>query len=581
MRLKLATLLVMAGAIIAGGCGGGGGGGGGSGGGNIRVDPLIPETPPGNGGGMVNPGPATPVTPTPKDPNRGSLTAPGIDRIPLSAIQASKSQIADMYAILEATPDGHSHSYGVRWVACNSYISSCTDPQGSDVPFTVHNTEYEGDAIQFLLPDVAASTRLVSISTRPVNGIVGDNGAGLPFVVVQGTGNDLREDFFGPDDDFEGDPALALQKRNILAAVAANKVLYVGGYGITDDGEYVRSGSSTGCTGVESGCLYAPFEFNLPGGIGGFGGTSASAPNVASALASVLAVFPDTEGTELVRLAKACAIRESTLSGLGRANFNCMTVLDENGQWRVMTQDELDNFLTTGSVPTGCAPADMRLMVFPGRTSVSGEFGRAGSEETIRLGLTHMGTFDYAAGVPTYNDEDGAVGFFPVIAGDERNNVIGLGYTWESGLFSRATFGQRDEFFGLGRRHGYQGGIALDADIGHKNVYARFSYRESEGGRLIDEAKGSAFGFTAREEFAVDEDMNVSLAANVDKFIGGSADTAFGPVTMESSSWNRQLESKLRYTPDEHSELSVKGSMHWYGSGHEDVRVTANYQLEF
>ena len=581
MRLELATPLVMAGAIIAGGCGGGGWGEGGSGGGNIRVDPLISETPPDNGGGMVNPGPATPVTPTPKDPNRGSLTAPGIDRIPLSAVRASNSQVADMYAILEATPDGHSHSNGVRWVACNSYISACTDPQGSDVPFTVYNTEQEGYSFEDLLPDVAASIKLVSISVRPVNGIIGDNGAGLPFVVVQSAGNDAREEFFHPGDDFEGDPALADQKRNILAAIAANKVLYVGGYRITENGEYVRSNSSTGCTGVASGCLYTPDEFTLPGHA--FTGTSASAPHLASALASVLALFPDTDGTDLIRLAKSCSIRESTLSGLGRADFHCMTRLDDDGQWRLLTQNELDSIIMRGPTPTGCmiGPASMRRMAFPGRTSVSGEFGKAGSEETIRLGLTHMGTFNYAAGVPTYNDEDGTVGFFPVIAGDERNNVIGLGYAWENGLFSRATFGQRDEFFGLGRRHGYQGGIALDTDIGHKNVYARFSYRESEGGRLIDEAKGSAFGFTAREKFTVNEDMNVSLAANVDKFIGGSADTAFGPVTMESSPWNKQLESKLQYTPNEHSEFNVKGSMHWYGSGREDVRVTANYQLSF
>ena len=50
---------------------------------------------------------------------------------------------------------------------------------------------------------------------------------------------------------------------------------------------------------------------------------------------------------------------------------------------------------------------------------------------------------------------------------------------------------------------------------------------------------------------------------------------------MESSPWNKYLESKLQYPPNERSEFDVKGSIHWYGNEREDFRVTANYQLEF
>ena len=434
----------------------------------------------------------------------------------------------------------------------------------------MYNTDQFGGAILDLLSKVAPTTKIVSISTRPVNGIVGDNGAGLPFVVVQSAGNGERESFFNPADDFDGEPALLAQKQNILGAIAADKVLYIAGYTVDEENGYVRDSGSTGCTGVEDGCLYAPMDFDIPDD-DGFSGTSASAPSVASALASVLALFPDTEGTDLIRLAKACAIREDNLVGLGRADFGCMTVMDENGQWRVVTQCEFNTIVS---------PVNMVNTSFPGRTKIIGTFTKANSDETVRLGVTHLGTFDFVSGVPIGTTNQATTGFFPIGGGDENNNAVGIGYAGENGTFSRITFGQRNEFFGLGWQHGYTDSTAVDADVGHRNIFARVSWRKAHGTR-VQNAEGASFGITVRETLAVSEKTDVTVAANTDRFLGGSADTVFGPVTMEKSPWNKTLESSFQHTPNKNTELALRGSLNWYGNGTEDTRITATYRLRF
>ena len=84
---------------------------------------------------------------------------------------------------------------------------------------------------------------------------------------------------------------------------------------------------------VNDGCLWTSYA-----SLGaGSQGTSNSAPLVASALASVLAVFPDTAPVELAKFAKACAKRSGTdrrgntiaallrqSGGVGVADFTCM-----------------------------------------------------------------------------------------------------------------------------------------------------------------------------------------------------------------------------------------------------------------
>lgn len=224
------------------------------------------------------------------------------------------------------------------------------------------DVQFERFLPQFLNAPAFSAVELVSFSNNPFgNGFIEFRGASLPFAVVQSTGNEGIEQFYKVTNYSPNNATDVKFRKNIARAITADKVLYVAGY-TRVNGEYVRDPSSTGCTGVESSCLYAPFSFSTPDG-GDVSGTSGSAPNVAAALASVLAIFPDTEGVALIRLAKACAIPEQGLSGLGRADFGCMTKMDENGQWR----------LAGDGVQALIAPNALNQLAFPGTASVSAQ----------------------------------------------------------------------------------------------------------------------------------------------------------------------------------------------------------------
>ena len=495
----------------------------------------------GGGGGGVPPAAST-VTPTKPPPaTRGNLAVPGIERIPLRAIRATRAEVARMYAIAEYGPPNDLHANQVRSVACRSYIvhGDCDDPRAA-TPFTLHGTEEVGDAAQTrdLRRRIGPAVKLVSVSIRPLgNDMVGSEGAFLPFAVVQSAGNDRREAFFPPDE-VARNSAIVRNVRNVRAAVAADKVLYVGGYRANDDGSVERHPESTGCAGVDEGCLYAPYTF--PVGTVSVSGTSYSAPNVASALASVLAVFPETKGTDLIRLAKACARAEPGLSGLGRADFSCLTTMDENGEWRVV------------GVGAIVAPAAMNRLSFPGEARIGGSFTGSGGVPitlaTVRPGLFAATGFSAGlpAGAPAAPD---ASGFFPVVLKSAGADAFGGGYATEDGFFAAAAYGRRRGFFGLDGAFGWDGAHALDADMGHRNVFLRLS-RQWSAGRLVRAARGTALGLTAHKRFRLAPAVALELSATADRFLGGSAETVFGPVSIAGSDWNEAASAALRVTPD-------------------------------
>ena len=98
-----------------------------------------------------------------------------------------------------------------------------------------------------------------------------------------------------------------------------HKLLYVASL---DPSGAARWHQSTGCGGIESICVYAPWAPDPRGDW--WGGTSAAAPMVTAALASVLAVHPHLSGPDLIRLAKECADKIEGLPGLGTINVLCM-----------------------------------------------------------------------------------------------------------------------------------------------------------------------------------------------------------------------------------------------------------------
>ena len=468
-----------------------------------------------------------------------------------------------MYAIIEPlnpdsiiTPGGTEHGDEVLLIACHSYITAC-DMNNKPVLLIVSANSPIPSA-----PLAPATTKIVSQSTGN-GGFVRAFAGTYPYVVINSAGNDARETFLPTGRTYSrderqlyenGNPVANNGWDNVFDAADAGRLLYVSGYIQDADGTYRRAPLATGCVGLEDACLYAPVTFVVNGER--YGGTSFSAPNVAAALASVLAIFPETEGEELIRLAKACAVREPNLSGLGRADFACMTVMTDDGQWRVVTAGEFAGLVAP--------PAAMTSLVFPGAALLRSSFSGPGGAQ-ITLAVKRPGVFSFSSGIPV-DPETLQPGFFPVIAGDESANLFGGGYLTNDGFFAMAGYGRRLDFFGLGKAFDYDGGTSLDVEIGHRNFFGRLS-RQWATGHLISEAEGTAIGFTATRTFTLIPHMTATLAAHADKFTGGHAETAFGNVDIQGGPWNREAELTLTYDMGRSSSVTLRGNRRFTGFG--------------
>ena len=567
--------------LILTGCGGGGGGG------SLPTNPP-PDTPPTNPDPPSPPDtpptnppppdppppPDTPPTNPPPDPpspprqpvGYGKWTAPGINRIPLSAIKLTNQQVAKQFAVVEYTEneDGtpSSHAKDVMQVACHSYITGCKDHLDfTTTPYSWHKGHNVRDG--FIVETTEEIQR--RLDTIVKNGVkvisyslFGNNPsilrrADASFVSVEAAGNYSTENFFN-ETQLEIFSLYQNDVANLKAAGATHKVLFVAGYTQTPDGTYIRDPKSTGCTGIDAYCLYAPFRFGTYSDFsdGVNSGTSLSTPHVAAALASVLAVFPDTEGVELIRLAKACAVATPTLSGLGRADFGCMTTLDEHGDWQVVGNTTFASLI---------APTAMHRMVFPGTTKVQGTFVKktttapSAVPNTITLGVTHHGTFaqsGFSAGVPTGIPTQ--EGFSPILVGTPGNNALGMAYK-DTTLFASVTYGDRPAFFGL--VYGYRGTGSLDASVGHQNLFVRYSKQWSIGNGALELAEGTALGITAQRQVVLHEHLTLHGSVTADRFMGGTAQTTFGTVGIAPSAWVERANVSLAYTPTPDTNLTV------------------------
>ena len=305
-------------------------------------------------------------------------------------------------------------------------------------------------------------------------------------------------------------------------------------------------------------------------------GTAASVPHVAAALASVMATFPITSPEDVIRLAKACAIRTPSLpGGVGRLDFTCLTK-PRQGTLVLISDAELDALV---------APYRMNALVFPGDARISSTFvGRNGQPFT--LGTRTRGAFGFAAGVPSRSlalaYRGGEAGFFPVADRDRDggNASVGGGYMAESGLFAAATWGGRDTFFGLGKRYGYVNAAALDASAGHRNAYVRFS-RQTSAMPHVRKVRGDALGVTATGTFEVGARTWVTLSAHADRFLGGRAATAFGPVTIDASPWNGAAQLFAERRIEGGGAVTLTLDRLWPGRGRGETSVKAGYAVRF
>ena len=630
-----------------------------------------------------------------KAQGRGHITAPGIDRIPLGAVQVDNATMAEWFTVGEgimptdpgasSRPNtyyyGGSHADAVAETACHSYIKKCPDAFGAGVPFHARNyvglysdtSLFDYDSGTYIDPIDKKIDEIINTGQVPPVGTKGhettlqtlnnrrrelkflkghwDNlqilsrsdrygpshylGRHLPFIEIRSAGNSVRENYYLPDNRCIGyyqkpDKSWVVGEHDCIwssktdqrairerEAIAADKLLLVAGYVFrragSDSGgktytEDTYESISTGCKGkgITEGCIWAPYHYGgwpesetgfsschwraewvVEGAEGclngrtGFMGTSAAAPHVAASLASVLAVFPTTNPQELIRLARACAIPTPSLpGGVGRLDFKCLTRPLSDGTYDI------------GSYPfeyvsAQVSPGRMNALVFPGDARITGTFivGRNGIPVT--LGTRTRGAFSFAAGIPSTSlnlaSSDGAAGFFPIAADGEGNPSVGGGYMGKSGLFAAAAFGGRPGFFGLGKRYGYVNASAVDVSAGHRNAYVRLS-RQTSSAPYVRKVRGDALGFTATGTFEVGAQTSLTVSAHMDRFLGGRAATAFGPVSIDASPWNgaaRLFAERRIGRGGAGGAVTLSLDSLWRGRGRGETIIEAGYAVRF
>ena len=279
---------------------------------------------------------------------------PGIDTIPKEAVLLSDKQMQNLFMVSDAhgqdTLNGYTvpvlkrHGELVRQSACMAYIVDCGDWNNFlTTPFTFLG-KYDP-----MLPTREAVTAWVLQKTKEKGGkiltesiaftetgVIEIHGASLPFVVVKSAGNDSNDSYFANNGVYYDRPrnvftqdgrilsgSLGRPFYNVREAVEAQKVIYAASYEV-QQGKPKRLPLSTGCIDIEESCVFLPTnQFAGP--------TSLQSPTLGTAMASVLAVFPEYDVFDLAALVNTCAKSYPSLPGGGVVNMPCVieTICEE------------------------------------------------------------------------------------------------------------------------------------------------------------------------------------------------------------------------------------------------------------
>ena len=345
-------------------------------------------------------------------------------------------------------------------------------------------------------------------------------------------------------------PTRIRTRRMCVRRSLQNKALYAAGHSIVG-GRYVRHRSSSGCSGpINDGCLWVPFQFDFHGDGSEVGtGTSLSSQALASSLASVLAVFPNTSHQNLAKFAKACAKKSGqgieallrTAGGVGVADFSCMGDVTT----------ALANLPSGGSATTTVNGVPV---VVRGRD--------------ISLSFTNNGT---RTSVPL--SEVYGIAFQFISTGEGSAMLVAT--KQEGEFFTSLGAGTQQDFFGFTRAHGTV--RATEVSAGHRNAFIRYSEQYSSGGDIISSAKGQSLGITLQKEFVLSEDTLLSAAMHSDQFLNGTANIPFGTVDLERGGWNHYLSLSTTTHLNEDETISFSTGTHLPDNGADDSFVGVQY----
>ena len=537
--VRYALLLIMA--LSLAGCGGGGGNSGGS------------VTPTPNNPGPQNP---DPVEPDPVEPDPGPLTLneqhrhdAGLSKVAPNGTFPSNHRdlVKPKFAVLEVSSD-RGHGRSIQAAACAGYApdpNACTIERDSGLEgnpweaYSVSNTPFTyifqpgqtSDVEKSLQqhPDLVIAS--LSVLSRPRGYTKTINDAGI--VVVSSAGNNGTTDYRVENYQFWSRSEVPLQPgedpnddrfpeegASLMQQIANNNRLLVAGYDKDGNGNFVPHRSTTQCQGVDAGCLYAPFDFRSAGYLNS--GTSLSGPFVAAGLASVLAVFPETSGQDLIRLAKACAVREPGLTnGLGRFSLACMNNSDTFPEETVETISVRN---------TGMAQAFANTSL-PGSTSFTYQV------EGVPLVRAMEGSFKHSVGlIPTFSvTEEEQLALFS----DSAYHTPGIRFGTEKLFFATSLAQGVPHFMGA---PGYTT-ESINVATGTRDAFIRFSRQEGShnGGGVVEDVAGTGLGLTLRHAFTTHAG-ELEPFIHLDRFMGGSADTTHGTtLNLKESAWNREV----------------------------------------
>ena len=313
--------------------------------------------------------------------------------------------------------------------------------------------------------------------------------------------------------------------------------------------------------------MYAPFSLELVAG-SHVAGTSLSAPFVAAGLASVLASFPQTTGKELIRLAKACAVAEPGLNGLGRFSLACM---DNSPVFHLNKGTTVSAEETTATVQERHTTLQRMFAI----TTLPGS-----SQFTVNVAGASLvrdmeGYFSYSSGiasVPTPVGENIHLTPFH----DKERNALGVRVGNED-IFLATAYGTEPSFFG---HDGYTVN-SLHTTAGTKNLLLRWSHQRGQGSGLVQGVSGDAVGITVTH--AMDTPLGlVAPFMSMDRFEGGEATTHAGTMNLHSSKWNHEVGVTTRTTLSESSEFSLLVATSHLGDQDKDAhRAFARYRIRF
>ena len=279
------------------------------------------------------------------EPERPYLLT-GIDTIPKDAIVLSRDQTRAIFAVTDVFSDSHEldvilgHNWGVRRAACFAFITGCIDSDDiATTPFTflAPNPLVSGGAAgatDWLMRELRrmGEVKIVtqSKSVSPFSSVIATHGASLPWVMIEGAGNEGFDNFFQSavlSANARYDRSSNVFRRisdgsvmtqgaypglyKIREAVEAQKVIITSNYVLEEGKPYTYN---NGCVGVEESCVYVPET----------GGTSEATPILGSALTSLLSVFPEYDSDDLAMLTNSCAKSYSSLPGGGIVDVPCM-----------------------------------------------------------------------------------------------------------------------------------------------------------------------------------------------------------------------------------------------------------------